>query len=871
MGGPVAKPAFFYPLGAETTPILTKHHRFSTMTPMPAPRKVDLQLIARIFIVLTAVFALCIGIAAGVMLAVTRNEINSENFSDFRPALPTKILDINGNKITEFSSDEMREMISIEELPKYLVGALVCREDKHFYEHNGFYFPSFMRAVVGVVINRNLGGGSTITQQVAGTLMADRDNKTITRKIVELWWAFQFERRYTKSEILELFLNKMYYGDGYYGVEAASKYFFGKSSREVTPAEAAVLVLQPSTIVSGRYNPFKNPESAKKRSRIVLDDMVGAGYCTKAEADASFSEYWDNFDYTRVPVSAYFNREDKARYFSEYVRRELENQLYGSIDYNKDGLTINTTLNLSYQEFADSIMSADIKSANDDYKASSSVRLQEADSTYIPIVNALSVLFDLGDLRSAEARAKAQMDSRFQNQINPVIDASALLFGLPGLKDMTKRSYEKAKTAAKKTNVQGALISIDNETGYILSMVGGAGYSTSDQNIRAVDATIQPGSCFKPLYYSAAIDTRKYTMASLIYDEPIVFRNPDGTPYVPLNHKGEWKGPVLLWYALSKSMNVPSLRVLDGIGFDAAINRASALLGIKDQAKIAATFPRVYPLGLGVITTSPVQMAKAFSTFANGGKEVTPIAIRSIVDRDGGVIRDLEKELRVEQKKKGQGIQVVSPQNAYIMTELLSRVVATGTLSGYGEGGALLTYTKDGQKYTIPTAGKTGTTQNWADAWTVGFSPYMTTAIWFGFDSPGNSLGIDQTGAAIAGKAWASYMRNVHRGLADKEFPRPQTGLIDVTVCAKSGQLPTDYCTDGTIKLSFLEGTQPKALCTLHSFSSERDMKGLETITGAAGMLDSDSFTSGNSGDTILHLDDSLFGTPAPSTGSLLD
>lgn len=827
---------------------------------------------ARALVALAVFFSLVIGVGGGILLAMTVNEANNENFSDFKPALPTKLIDIKGRKITELSSDEMREIVKIEELPRYLVGATIAREDKNFYKHNGFWFPSFVRALIGVVFRRNLGGGSTLTQQLAGTLKADRDDKTIRRKIVELWWAFQFERRFTKNEILELFLNKTYYGDGYYGVEAASKYFFGHSAKEITPAEAAVLVLQPSTIVKGRYNPFKNPDYAKNRSKAILKDMVALGYCGKEEADASFAEYWDGFDYTRVPIVSYFNREDKARYFSEYVRRQLDEILYGSIDYNKDGLTINTTLDLDYQAAADAIMKVGIAGANREFLSSYKSRMSEADSTYIPIVNALTLLFDLSDLRSAEARDAARVNSRYQNQVNQVVDAAALLFGLPGLKDISRRSYEIASQELKKTTVEGALLCIQNDTGYISAMVGGSDPSRAFNY--ATQGTLQPGSSFKPLYYSAAIDTRKYTMASLIYDEPIVFRNPDGTPYVPLNFKGEWKGPVLLWYALAHSMNVPSLRILDGIGFDAAINRAADLWNITDSSQIAAIFPRVYPLGLGTATTNPLQQAAAFSCFANGGKRTVPIAIRSVEDRDGGIIRDVEKEIRVEQKRKGQVNQVISPQTAYIMTQLLSNVVKSGTLSGWSDGGRRFTYLgPDDKKYSIPAAGKTGTTQNWADAWTVGYTPYLTTAIWFGFDTPGNSLGVSQTGAAIAGKAWADFMQQAHKGLPAKEFSRPQTGLIDVTVCAKSGQLPTDSCDDGLIKLTFLEGTQPRELCGLHTFSTERDQKGLDAITDAAVLLDSGSISgdSSSEGGSLLKLDDSLFGSPSATPGGLLD
>ncbi len=216
---------------------------------------------------------------------------------------------------------------------------------------------------------------------------------------------------------------------------------------------------------------------------------------------------------------------------------------------------------------------------------------------------------------------------------------------------------------------------------------------------------------------------------------------------------GEWRGPVTLRFALATSMNVPSIQVLDKIGFDAAINRAARLLGVSDPNEIKATFPRKYPLGLGIISVAPIQMARAFATFPNGGKEVNPIGIRYIEDRSGKIILEPEREIRANQKREGERLQILSPQAAYLMVDLLKSTVDFGTLANRRRrvGG-----------FPMDFAGKTGTTQNWSDAWTVGFSPYVTTAVWFGFDMPGNSLGLNQTGATAAGPVWARYMKSIH-------------------------------------------------------------------------------------------------------------
>jgi len=357
------------------------------------------------------------------------------------------------------------------------------------------------------------------------------------------------------------------------------------------------------------------------------------------------------------------------------------------------------------------------------------------------------------------------------------------------------------------------MITLDNETGYILAMIGGSEFNRSNQFNRAVNAELMPGSVFKPLYYSAAISSRKFTPATRIYDGPRAFINPDGSTYTPMNYKGEWKGNVLLREALATSMNVPSITVLEGVGFEAAINRASRLLGISDPEEIGRRFPRLYPLGLGVITISPIRVAQAFATFPNQGRAVQPLAIRYVEDRNGNIILNPERDLRNQQKKED--LQVMTPQEAYIMVTLLQSTTQMGTLRH-------LNRYVDGYKR-MPSGGKTGTTQNWADAWTAGFTPYFTTVMWAGFDQRGSSLGVNQTGATATSWMWGEYMAYINSQLPVKEFAKPSTGLVEMEVCNVSGQIPTDSCSDGTRKEIFLKGTEPHRYCTIHSFEASRN------------------------------------------------
>jgi penicillin-binding protein 1A len=767
--------------------------------------------------------AAVIGVTVGLALATTRNIQTADSMQDIKPALPTQILDRNGKLITQFFSEEKREIVSIDQMPRHLIDAVLTREDQDFYKHRGFRVVYILQAAWDILSGRSFRGGSTITQQLAGTLYADRSDISLKRKLVELWWAVQLERQLTKNEILERYLNLMYFGHNTYGVEAASQFYFKHSVRDISVAESAMLVIQLAS--PGRYSPINHPDRARKLQKEILDQMVELGYVSAEEAELSFLDYWDNYDYTRSNItSAWFEREDKAPYFSEYVRQRLEELLLGSMDLYKEGLVVHTTLDLDKQAIADEVMEKWIRVVNSQHQAQSSNRLTYADSTFLPIVDLLSLTFNIDGIRFAGSKQRGRARDYYLDALNPLMDVGASLFGIDDLKYASRVGYAKSGELSKKNLVEGALLSLDTRTGHILAMVGGRRFESTNQFNRAVQSKVQPGSAFKPLYYSAAISARKVTPATMLVDAPVVFWNDDNTPYIPLNFKGEWKGRVLLREALAHSMNVPSLKVLDRIGFDAAITRAAKLLGITDPFEIESTFPRKYPLGLGVVTVSPLEMARAFATFGNQGRAVEPLAIRYVEDRNGKLILEPEKDLRNDQMRAGRSEQILTPQEAYIMVSLLESTVSEGTLrwSAASVGG-----------FDRPIAGKTGTTQNWSDAWTVGFTPQITTAVWFGFDERGYSLGINQTGATSAGPAWAEYMKRAHENLPVVDFTRPASGLIEVTVCAKSGLLPTKYCSEGTVREIFLAGTEPREFCDLHPYQQERNATLRENLKGA--------------------------------------
>jgi len=760
--------------------------------------------------------AILVGVITGLALASIENSASVTRSAPHENALPTQVLDRHGRLITEFFSDENRALVAIEDLPRHLIFALITREDQTFFEHRGFSIQGTARAAWNIFTGRYVSGGSTLTQQLAGHLYADRQEFSLIRKLRELWWALQLERTLSKYEILERYLNTMYFGHGTYGIEAASEYYFGHSAVDLSVAESVMLVIQLAN--PSLYSPIRRPNEARRMQQLILNRMVELGFSTAEKADRAYDEYWANYDFTRASTSsAFFDREDRAPYFSEYVRYRLENQLLlGSIDINREGLVVHTTLDLDHQRAAQEIMEQGIENANIRYRSNTRTRTSHGDEL-IPMIDMLALAFDIGDIHIGDAVQKRRSREYYQTQINPVLDVVALMFGLDEqdeARTMTREAYVRQDRDAQRTTVQGALISIENETGYVTAMVGGSGFETRSQFNRAVDARVLPGSAFKPLYYAAALDKRSVTPATMIYDSPSVFWNEDGTPYTPLNFRGEWHGPVLVRDALAASMNVPSLRVLERVGFNDALNISARLLGIPEASMAQRNLVRRYPVGLGIISVAPIEMARAFATFANDGRAVEPLAIRYIEDRNGRIILEHERAVRLEQQRRRDQSQIISPQTAYVMTDILTSAVTQGTLR-FAEAQA--------GGFTMPTAGKTGTTQNWSDAWTVGYTPYLTSAVWLGFDrAGGNSLGTNQTGAVAAGPLWGRFMKAAHEGLEPREFTRPNTGLSEVTVARRSGLLPPENYRGTTREELFLSGTEPREFDTMEQFTDQQ-------------------------------------------------
>ena len=782
--------------------------------------------------------SLLLSLGMGLAVAKTVNLRSNEEFGEVTTALPSVLLDVNGRVITEFFSDEKRENISVTDLPKNLIYAIITREDASYFYHNGISVIGTLKAVIQNVITGSMRGASTITQQLAGNIYADRTDLSVTRKLKELWYSFQMERQYTKGEILEKYLNRVGFGHNTYGVETASEYYFNHPASENTIAESAMLVIQVAN-PTGRFSPYKNPDFAKDRQTFVINEMADNGYIDREKGLLSLDRYWLTFDWSKDNYSsAFYERDDKAPWFSEYIRNQLDEMLFGQKNIYRDGYIVHSTLDLDAQAAADRILAEGRKKWTSVYEENLNKKMDLTNQAYTSVIDLLSLAFNIEDIRVAGKQELKQAKDQYYTELTPIMDVVSLMLGIDDVKYAVNLSYAKYLNQKKLSTIQTALLTLgnlDENEGYITAMIGGNQYDRDNKYNRALQGTLQPGSSFKPLYYSAAIASRQFTPATRLWDGPIAFTNPDGTYYTPLNYKGTWEGHVLLRRALATSMNVPSLQVLDGIGFVKAINMASALMGIDDEEEKLRVFPRLYPLGLGIIEAAPIQMAQAYATISNEGRRVTPLAIRYVEDRKGSIILNPEKELREEQKKNP--MQILTPQEAYIMTSILHSTTRIGTLRAGTKWGTIIPG--------IELAGKTGTTQNWSDAWTCGFSPYFTTVMWAGFDRKGATLGVELTGSTATGMYWGPYMAAIHEGLAPKSFERPETGIVEIEICTESGKIPTDACPDTATEI-FLAGTEPTDFCDYHIYTNDTKEQSVDKLLGSIDLIGDEVFSQSN-------------------------
>lgn len=720
------------------------------------------------------------GATFGMVNVLSQNLPDPASLEHYEPSLPTKVYDRNGELITQFQV-ERRYITPLSQFPDYLLNATVAIEDERFYEHNGVDIRAIIRAAwANLKAMKPVQGGSTITQQLARDLFLTRE-RTFGRKGREALLAMEIERQYTKDEILYFYLNQTYYGHNAYGAEAAARVYFGKNAKDLTLEEAAMIAGLPRN--SSGYSPYVHPVAAKERRDTVLYKMRELGYITEEEYETARNKPVKTAPFEREP--------SKAPYFAEYVRKELVKR-YGSEKVFRGGLQIYTTLDLRLQKMADDAVSWGLD------RLDKVVPL--AASKYDP--NLKLGKLEIGQVRFVRVTemTEAYAECDMGGGITGTIDISPAEWTFPfkpeekikagdeiSVKIMGIDKKERTCTLAyeERPFIQASLIAVEPSTGDIVAMVGGSDFNESQFN-RSVQSRRQPGSAFKVFVYTAAIDNG-FTPADVIIDAPFRIQA-DGVVWAPHNYSLTTSGEMTIRQAIEQSINIVAAKVIDQVGVETVVDYAHKM-GIKSE------LVPVYSLALGTSDVTVLDMTSAFGTLANFGERVEPRAITKIEDRYGNTIEEFPVDSEI----------VLPPETCAVMISLMEGVINSGTAAvarRYGFKG-------DG-------AGKTGTTEEGADTWFIGFVPSdLSCGVWVGRDDH-ESLSIRATGEYYAVPIWAKFMSAATEGEEEANF---KTGdvkdLTSALICQESGLLATSKCTH-VINETFITGTAPTKFCDMH-------------------------------------------------------
>jgi penicillin-binding protein 1A len=752
----------------------------------------------------------------GAYLYVSGSLPRVETLADYRPPIITRVLSDDGTTIAEFSR-ERRILVPVEQIPRQLIQAFVAAEDANFFEHPGIDLVSIMRAALkNIIAGGIVQGGSTITQQVAKSLLLSPEKK-FKRKFKEAILAWRMEKTLSKDEILHLYLNQIYLGHRAYGVQAAAENYFDKNVEDLSLGESSILAGLPQA--PSRYSPYNHYDRAKNRQKYVLKRMVEENYITQAEADAAQAETLT----IRPRQNAHIT---KSFYFTEQVRRYLESN-YSQEILETQGLTVHTSMSTSMQDAAQIAVRKNLHDhdkrtgfrgpklvlsepeANEYLLQQTEEMLQNrpevgAEQTAVLIGSDPEKLqVRIGNLSGTipfSSMAWAGNIRVVANNIEPTRDPDASNKRLPIGSVLEVRIEEILDDGSLVLSLdqsplaQGALVALDPETGLVKAMVGGYDFFESQFN-RVLQARRLPGSALKPLIYSAALD-KGYTPATVILDTPIIYKEKSTagleTAWKPKNYSDKFYGPTPLRKALAKSYNVITVKILEDIGVNYAANYVHKL-GITSELSKDLT------LGLGSSAITPLELATAYTVFANGGVRITPSYIVKIVDRDGRVIESIDPADFPDGVGKNQRLinlsreRVISPSTAYLVSNLLESVVQTGT--GWRA-----------KKLHRPVAAKTGTTNDLKDAWFAGFVPQLVAVSWVGYDQE-RPLGKNETGSKAAAPAWVDFMQRALIDIEPIDFPIPdqiEFYPVDVT----TGLLAPEDSQDAHIEV-FAPGTAP--------------------------------------------------------------
>ncbi|MFB3896951.1 MAG: penicillin-binding protein 1A [bacterium] len=750
-----------------------------------------------LYIFLVAVVLILV---AGLVFAIAAPSIFStpdlDSLLKYQPYQVTKVYS-DANELVGELAIENRISVPLSKIPENLQNAVIAVEDKNFYKHSGVDYSGLARAMVhNIMAMKVVEGGSTIPQQLAKILYTTRE-RTLKRKIKDAMLAIQISRKYTKKQILEIYLNQIYFGHGAYGVEAAANLYFGKNATQLNLSESAML----AGLIRGPevYSPFRNMDRAKKRRNYVLSRMLEDGKISKVQAHQA--------EFAKIILSKRRERFSAAAYFSEQIRRELENDPnYGTNAIYKEGLRIYTTMNMKMQAAAQELMKQNLERIELEQQEMRNlsgkrqkIGLKPNQVMLVRIVR-LSEPIDLKTMKfpksvivEVQGKQVALMlpdDLPWLAPQNILKPANYLLVRIVGVDYKGNPNL----SLVLEPHVQGALIALDPQTGNIKAMVGGYDFSDSQFN-RALQSYRQPGSAFKPIVYAAALDNN-FVPSDVIQDSPITFTY-GNKKWEPHNYDGKYRGGVTLRYALEHSLNAATVRLGSKVGIETIIDYAHRL-GLADTED-----RRLKPelaLVLGSCDVIPVEMASIFSIFCNGGTWHQPMIFRSINDHNGKVLEEFS----------GQSKEVMSPQTCYLLTDMMKGVIKRGTAAYYV-----------GRNFSRPAAGKTGTSSDYADAWFIGYTPDLVVATWVGYDARA-PLGRGMTGARAAGPLWRDFMNRVTYGTPTTDFPVPP-GIVFVDLCSATGKKATARCKEAAeadggktfyiYQEAFKEGTEPREFC----------------------------------------------------------
>ncbi len=780
----------------------------------------------------TVVFLVGVAAAAGLIWHFSKDLPDYSQLQDYEPPVMTRVHAVDGSLVGEYAK-ERRLYLPIQAVPKLVINAFLAAEDKNFYEHGGIDYTGMARAAVLYLqnfgSNRRPQGASTITQQVAKNFLLTNE-VSFSRKIKEALLAMRIERAYSKDKILELYLNEIYLGSGAYGVAAASLVYFDKSVNELTVAEASYLAALPK--MPGSLHPIRNHDRAVERRNYVIDRLQENGWISKADADKARKD--------PLTVASRNNGAHTfaGEYFAEEVRRDLFER-YGEKKLYEGGLSVRTTLDPRIQVMARKAMVAglvkydeeqgyrgavskldisgdwgvklaDIKSLTDISPWRMAVVLETSDQSarigFQPgreLGGAISKerqtgLISLDGVKWARA-ASGNGRGRTPNSVSQVLQPGDVIYADPLYKE--GNPVEGQYRLEQLPEVSGAMVAMDPNTGRVLAMVGGFSFDQSQFN-RATQAYRQPGSSFKPIVYSSALDNG-YTPSTQVVDAPIeIDQGQGGGVWRPDNFSnGKYLGPTTLRNALRLSLNTVTVRLAQDIGMP-LISEYAKRFGVYDE------LPNYLSYALGAGETTTMRMVTAYSMLANGGRRVKPTLIDRIQDRYGHTIfKHDARECRgcdaadgwhnqSEPQLVDRREQVLDTMTAYQITSMLEGVVQAGTATALKEVGK-------------PIAGKTGTTNEAKDAWFCGFSPDLAVAIYMGYDKP-RPLG--RGNAATGGHLAAPIARDFMKlALADKPatpFKIP-AGIKLVRVDAKTGMRAGPGDTGRTLMEAFKPGTAP--------------------------------------------------------------